>query len=334
MKHLTPLLLLVAVLFNGCGNTNAPIPKQQNQKAKLPTWYLNPPKDTLHYIYGVGSAHNRDGAVKAALVDMISKLGISIESTMQTKQESFGKYYAHSINKSEIKSKVSQIKINNYETLNAKRISYRQFIVLLKTDRSKFANGLKKEIDLKLAELEKRYKMILQSDRIQRYNTLKQIEKEAKELLFSIYILSELKKEINEKSYIQRVKKLQDAFSIEKSTLLFALHITHKQASIFAKHTANYLAKNGLHIGNAKRALHIYLDTSNTIADSAIGRIGIIKVNVKVYDGNTFVGGSNRVYKVRLNGSQESLYRRAAIEFSKDLEKEGLKEVLGINLGL
>ena len=327
------LIFTAALILGGCGGAHPAVSKQHT-KAALPAWYLNPPKDTAQYMYGVGSADDRDGAIKAALVDMVSKLGVSIESTMQTHQESFGKYYANSINQSDIKSKVSQIRINNYEVVDAKRISYRQFVVLVKTDKRKFAKGLKKEIDAKLAELEKRYKTALQSDRISRFNTLKQMAKEAKELLPNIYILSQLDGTFDEKSYLQRVQRLRDAFAKEKNALLFSLHITNKNASAFAKRVANYLTGHGLHVGNTKSALQLYIGAGDTVANSAIGKIGIVKVNVKVYDGKTFVGGSDRVYKVRLTGGKESLYRRAAEEFVQDLDKEGFKKVLGINLDL
>ena len=335
MKRFTLFLLFaLALVLGGCGGAKPAVPKQPSQKAALPAWYLNPPKDTPAIMYGVGSGEDRDGAIKAALVDMVSKLGVSIESTMQTKQESFGKYYAESINKSDIKSRVSQIKINNYEVADAKRISYRQFVVLVKTDKRKFAQGLKKEIDTKLSELEKRYKTALQSDRISRFNTLKQTAKEAKALLSNIYILAQLDPTLNEKSYLQRVQKLQDAFAKEKNTLLFSLHITNNKASVFAERIANYLTEQGLHVGDSAKALQIYISAADTVADSAIGKIGVVKVDVKVYDGKRYVGGSNRVYKVRLTGGKESLYRRAATEFVQDLEKEGFKKVLGINLDL
>ena len=150
----------------------------------------------------------------------------------------------------------------------------------------------------------------------------------------NIYILSQLDETFDEKSYLKRVERLRDAFEKEKNALLFGLHITNEQASAFAKRVANYLTKKGLHVGNAKRALHIYIGAHHSIANSAIGKIGVVKVDVKVYDGDTLVGGSNRVYKVRLTGGKESLYRRAAEEFVQDLEKEGFKEVLGINLDL
>lgn len=328
------VLFCTSLVLTGCNAANPPVVKQKENKTALPAWYLNPPKDDSSYIYGVGSANDRDGAIKAALVDMVSKLGVSIESTMQTKQESYGNYYVSSINKSDIKSKVSQINISYYEVVDAKRISYRQFVLLVKTDKRKFAKGLKKEIDTKLTELEKRYKTALKSDRISRFNTLKQIAKEARELLPNIYILSQLDETLDEKSYLQRVQRLKDAFEEEKNALLFELHITNEQASAFAKCVENYLTKKGLRVGNAQRALHIYISAHHSIANSAIGKIGVVKVDVKVYDGDTLVGGSNRVYKVRLTGTNESLYRRAAEEFVRDLDKEGFKEVLGINLAL
>ncbi len=329
---LTALFIALGLLVTGCGKKPAPAPHAKPKP--LPAWYLNPPKDDAHYLYGVGSAEDRDSALKAALVDMISKLGVSIESSMESSQETIGKFYANSVNKSNIKAQVSQIKINNYEVVKAERISYRQFVILVKTDKKELASGLKKEVDRKLQEMEKQFAQSKSYDRIKRYNTLKALSKEASALLPTIYIVAQLDPSFDEKSYTKRIERIRNAFEKEKNALVFNLHPTTSHAKEFTKRIADFLTQKGFRLENSKRALRIRIGVRDSIVRSSIGKIGVVKVDVKVYDGNKLVGGNTQEIKLRYNGSKEALYRRAAIEFTKELETQGLKSTLGIALAL
>jgi len=71
MKRTLPTALFIALglLVTGCGKKPAPAPHAKPKP--LPAWYLNTPKDDAHYLYGVGSAEDRDSALKAALVDIV-----------------------------------------------------------------------------------------------------------------------------------------------------------------------------------------------------------------------------------------------------------------------
>ena len=79
------------LFLNGCSGSQPTPSAQLSAKKELPSWYLNPPKDTITSIYGVAVGENRDDAIKLALTDMISKLGIKIESAYEsTTKEEYG----------------------------------------------------------------------------------------------------------------------------------------------------------------------------------------------------------------------------------------------------
>ncbi len=334
MRYILSTFLIAALfIFEGCGHTK-PSSTQHNKKRDLPHWYLHPPKDSKHYLYGIGSGIDRKSAVKTALIDMISKLSVSIESTMHIKEETYGEYFANSISQSDIKTHISSIQINNFEILKTALISYRQIAVLLRTDRYKLAKSIQMEIETQLSEFEHLYKRAKKADRISRYNTLKQIAAKAEKLLPYIYILSQLNASDSNSDFLQRVKKLQNGFQKEQSSLLFSLHTSNKEASKFAAYITAYLLKNGWHSDSSKDALTIRITTNDTTTHSPMGELCIIQVDIKVYDKGNLVGENTLIYKSYLNASKEDLYRRTAIKFSQELDTKGVQKVLGINLDL
>lgn len=326
MKYTLLLTLIVTFsLFAGCSAT------PNRRHPDIPAWYLHPPKDSPRYLYGVGSGEDRKSAIDSALADMISKLGISIQSTMRTKEESYGRYYANSISTSDIKTDIAKIKIDNYEIIDTRRISYDKYAVLLRTDKQKFAKRLQLEVESKLSTLENLSYTAMRNDPLSRYNTLKHIAKKADKLLSSIYILSQMDKKVDEKSYLTRVEKLQHLFDKEKSKMTFSLQRANKGAEEFAKYIAAYLTGNGLRIAESNETLKIAIETSMDQASSPIGKIDIVTLEIKIYEKNTLVGGSSRVYKVRHNDVKTYSYKRAAKEFAEELKNKGVK-ILGINL--
>ncbi|GFO77095.1 hypothetical protein BPLS_P5312 [Bathymodiolus platifrons methanotrophic gill symbiont] len=50
----------------------------------IPDWVNNPPSDSANFLYGSGVAINKKKAIKEALVDLSSKLGIHVQSKFQT----------------------------------------------------------------------------------------------------------------------------------------------------------------------------------------------------------------------------------------------------------
>ena len=78
------LFISIAVVFSGCGSSPTPKPKPK----VIPAWVSAPlPDDNEQYMYGLGVESDRDSAIKAALSDMVSKLGTTIESSYQSNQE-------------------------------------------------------------------------------------------------------------------------------------------------------------------------------------------------------------------------------------------------------
>jgi hypothetical protein len=320
-------LLLV---FGGCvGTSPAPAPVQA--KKAPPAWIDNPPQTDASYLYGVAIDENRDTAVKAALNNMVSKLGISIESSFQTTKELQYSFVKTEM-KNQIKSDVAKIKVNNYEVTGSERMSYREFAVMVRTDKQKFAAGLKAGLENKTQSIKTQLAAAKKDNVLGRYNTTKKMAAEANAMVTEIAILSQLDTTFATKTYMDFVDGVNKTYLNEKSKLNFRV-TGDGNAQEFVKKAKDALGKQSFNISNASNAntVNIKMSASTRITEGSM-KIAVIKLNVDVLNGSRQVGGNSLIYKQRFSGSTAGIYKNSSLHFEQDMEKEGLFKTLGINL--
>jgi len=323
------VLISTVFMFAGCGGSYAaPAPKPAPKV--LPAWINAPlPSDNDKVMYGMSVASDRDSAIKAALSDMISKLGTTIESTYESNEEVQGAFVSSNI-KNQIKSGVSKVKINNYKVIKSHKVSYREFAVMIETDKQKLVKGLKENLEVKKKSITQKYDSLKGRDALTRYNTKKELSKEASELLSEVLIISELDKSFNKKSNLDFISKKQKEFLSESKSLKFVVS-GNKNSAKFVDSIKNYLAQNGFNVTNSKnKAVQIKVKTTDRLS----GKIAVLNVNVSVYDKSQRIGGKTVIVKERYNGSKASAYKNASIHLEQDIKSQGINEVIGINLNI
>ena len=324
------LLSLVFLVFVGCGGT-APSPSQKEVAVKKhrPEWVDGVlPNDTQRYMYGLGIESDRQKAIKAALSDMVAKLGTTIEANYESNDVVINNSFSNSTVKNQIKTKISKIKINNYKVIKSYKVSYREFAVMVETDKLKFVNGLKDALEQRKRELEQKAKTLKGADILTRYNTKQELAKKAKDMVAEVLIISQLDAEFDKKKELDYIAKKEDEALQEAKRLKFYVHGTKKSAK-FVDKIKNYLAKKGYKVTNSKRgAVNVVL----SIKDYVRGGIAVLILDVKVLDKNNRIGGKSIVMKERYNGSKQSVYKNAAIHFEQDMNSMGIDELIGIHL--
>jgi hypothetical protein len=187
-------LISLALIFSGCGGSSSaavPPPKV------VPVWVTAPlPSDNKNFMYGMAVESDRELAIKAALSDMIAKLGTTIESSYESNEEVQGSYSTSTI-KNQIKSGISKIKINNYKVIKSDKISYREFAVMIETDKQKLLEGLIENLEAEKKSITQKSDSINNSDALTRYNTTKELSMKAGKLLSEVFIIAELDKSFN-----------------------------------------------------------------------------------------------------------------------------------------
>ena len=129
MKIFIAFIVAVSILvFSGCGGAT---PAPAKKTVPVPTWVSSIlPNDTTTTMYGMATAKNRQSAINAALTDMVSRLGTTVESSFESIEKEENSFSQLSM-KSIIKAEISKIKVNNYKVIKSHRISYREFAVMI-----------------------------------------------------------------------------------------------------------------------------------------------------------------------------------------------------------
>lgn len=324
----TLFVTLIISFFAGCGST--PVPPAKKEKV-IPAWVSAPVPDDGSSIYGVAMEEDRESAIRSALNDMVGKLGVSLESNYQSDQEVSG-YYNKSTVKSSIKADIAKIKINNYEVVKSQRISYREFAVMIKTDKQKFFRGIVEDLDFKKQSIQNRYNATADQDSLTKYNVKKTLANEAKGLVSSILIAYELDRTFNKSAYLNFVQNMEKNYESEKKKLNFYIY-GDKRSQNFVSKMKNYLATQGFNVSSAKKgnSVVIKVNTSDNISRSQI-QIAVLNLKVEVYNNSKRVGGKTLILKERYNGSIASVYKNAAIHLEQDINSRGINEVIGISL--
>ncbi|MDY0233672.1 MAG: LPP20 family lipoprotein [Sulfurimonas sp.] len=329
-RYIKTLVLLLSIsLLGGCMGASAPT--SPSKVEPLPAWINAPlPSDSAEFMYGMAIAQDRDAAIKAALSDMVSKLGTTIESSYESNEEVRGGFVNSSV-KNQIKSGVSKISINNYEVIKSHRVSYREFAVMVQSDKTKFIKGLKQSLEMQKKEISQKYDLLKSLDALSRYNAKKELSLRANELLSNILIISELDKNFDKKKNLDFIEVKQKEFLQEAKSLKFFVSGDAKSLK-FIDIIKNYLAQNGFNVVNSKDAIEIKAKTSENINRHASMQIAVITLDIGVYDKNRRIGGKSIILKERYSGSMESVYKNASIHLKQDIESQGINEVIGINL--
>lgn len=326
---LTLFITLFAIIFSGCGSAK-PTPAK---KAPTPKWITSVlPSDTATKMYGMGIEKNREMAINAALSDMVAKLGTSIESSYHTDQKvtnSYSTLEARYI----IKAEVSKIKVNNYKVIKSYKMSYREFAVMIETDKKKFSDGLKADLALKKKSISQEYKALVSRDILTQYNGKKMLSLEAQKLTPMILMISQLDTSFDKDSNLKFISNQQEAFLAQQKKLKFYVS-SDKKSHSFANKIKNYLAQHGFVVVNSSsNAVNIKLSTTENITKGNI-KIAVLTLNVGVYDKNERIGGKTIILKERYNSSLASVYKNAAVHLEQDIKTEGINSLIGINLDI
>ncbi|MBA1433217.1 MAG: LPP20 family lipoprotein [Epsilonproteobacteria bacterium] len=329
MRYLIQIATIFVLLltFVGCGGAK---PAPAKVKTPPPGWvYGVSPADTQEKMYGLGIGKNREAAIKAALNDMVSKLSVTLQSSFKSK-EKVENYYQTSTVTSNIEADIAKIKINNYKVIRSYKVNYKEFAVMIETDKQQFIRGLKDDLEQKYKNILQQLEHVNTENIIVRYNTKKVLSKEAEKLKSLIFIISELDPQFNKNKYLEFISNMRSVFLQEAQNLKFYVD-GDTNSKLFTEKIKNNLVKNHFNLVSArKNAIRISVKTEKRLSDSFV-KIITFTIHVSVYEGKNRIGGKVTVIKERYTDKRHA-YETAAIHFNQIIEKNGIKAILGIAL--
>ena len=327
------LLFCLLIIFSAC-SSNAPTPVY---KAKvLPSWYLNPPSNTSEYLYGIGEGKGLKQARTNALETMLSQLGVSISSSYQSKIQSRGVYYQH-LTKDvsySLKEEISKTHISNYRLMQSHQQAYNHFIVLVRSNKKDFIEGLSKTHTHEIQKVQTDLLNYKDANVMLRYHIYSQSLNTLKDLLPNTLMLSTLDKNFDDKPYLKTLSSVDKTFQDLKRSMTFSL-VSDSNSRAYRQEIQVALNKKGINLVNSarnnKNHLRISLHTSAQYTQTEGFNIAktVLLIEIKDFMNNIIAGN-----KIRLTG-QATQNRALALENSskklkKIISKTDISDILGL----
>ncbi len=324
---LTCISLLVACQSNQPirSNTIEPV------ISSLPNWVNNPPSDSENFLFGSGAASTKKQAIKEALVDLSSKLGIQVESQFQSSTKvTEAKYeWVEKNSESSIKTEVKALSISQYQIEEVYAATSMQTYVLLKTNKTLLYNAYKTELEQHLAHYKVAQVNFKQLGRYERYQNSCLEKLKLPDFNRKLSAAKTLNSQMALRDFQAYENKVTQQFRIAKRQLNFNIHSTDSTSKALSEPLSTALAKAELW-GRKSQSLTIKASSSARFNKASGFNIGRYLLDLKVYDGKSLIGGK----KINLKGaslqSKSGTLAPAIKKFTKLIKKEGLWSTLGL----
>jgi len=321
------ILLLLFSTFVGCG---VPTPTPKEVKTPPPSWvYGVPPADSKTKMYGIGIGRDRESAIKTALNSMVSRLSITLKSSFKSREKVEDSYHTSRVINN-IEANIAKIKINNYKVIRAYRVNYKEFAVMIESDKKRFIKGLEEDLQERYKDIFEQLRDVKKDTILVRYNREKILNKEAKKLQSSLFIISELDPYFDNRRYLDLILRVKSTFLEEKHNLKFYVE-GDDNSKIFVEKIKNNLVKKGFNLSESeKRGIRVVVKTEKRLSNIFV-KIITYTIHITVYDGRRQIGGQTTVIKERDTDSQHA-QDMAAIAFNESIKKRGITSVLGVEI--
>jgi hypothetical protein len=331
--------MLLAIFIAGCGSAQpAPLPHVEKP---LPSWYLNPPKGDNRYLYGVGEAATRNDAVKSALDDLISQLGISIGSSYRSStsvERGYREYYTQNI-QTGITGEVQRLHISRYEVVDAVRQRYDSYYALVRVEKSTLEQELRTRIEAVYKTVRDNDAQLAQSSVPRKYGLYAASLRALDGNRSAVSALTSLVGGDTGQTYFNMARKTRNAFAHFKSGLSVSIEAA-SGAKAFANVVRAAFAEKKITVVTVPPArgsdmLYVHLQ-ENTIYTQAYGfDIANVTLTTTVKERSGAIVGSNRL---TLTGhspqGREKAFENSAEKLKQVIEKEGVMKTIGVDMAL
>jgi len=331
MKTILTLFLTIFVLA-GCMSQKRVV---VNNK-ELPIWYENPMKSTNTTLYAVEQGDNKATAVNRALNEILARLSVSISSEFNTKTEvTRGSAETYNVSSSnEIKARINEIRISNYEIVNANDFGFERYLVQVKVDKRKLFLSLQNELEQKFT--------IIENEKIQaqNYNAIKKLNTYTKALESLDYInntlmvMNSLDSNFDNSLLLKKVVAVQNRYDLLLSKISFSIN-SNKDAKNLKSSISKGLSAKNYKVNNSlgKNHFNIYLSSNTSKAFSYGFNLArsAISITVKDYRGN--VVGSNKLNITGQSTQGKKIAKEnVAMKLNAILKTNGIAKTIGLDI--
>lgn len=328
------VLFLLTLFLQGCGSDKKSVfvPKKT-----LPEWYKSPPLSDDETLYAIGEGKTKEDAIANGLSMMISTLSVSLSSDFRAKTivQEGRTNSAEARYESDIKSSVKEIRISNYELLNADSLGFRKYAVLLRSKKGQLFESMLEETQQEFALLDEKER------RLQGENGLKKIAfyKEALSKLSTLpnrlIVMGVLNSFFESAPYLAKFQAYESAYEQTLRGLTFFVS-TSQNINNLQRVVEKGLSQEKITIaseGEANMHFHVHLDANIQEANSYGFSLARSEINVVTKDSNGVTVGTNRLSIIGQSSQGYAVAKQnLAIKLSEQIKKEGIAQVLGLNI--
>lgn len=142
-------IIIASLTLTACQSS----PKKAS-KPSTPSWFLNPPADTLQTLYAVGTGETQQQAVQDALAYLSAKLNVSVSSSTQIHKTVYDGAYTFretQLNK-QTTTEIKQVTINQFTQLKMQQLGYEKFVTLIQSDKNKLAKDYQNKLNQQIKQ--------------------------------------------------------------------------------------------------------------------------------------------------------------------------------------
>ncbi len=326
------ILSLGLVLFSGCSSTAPSIPKVK----QIPAWYNKHKPTTAKYIYAVASGTTKEEAILNALNEIVSQFSISIESNIETNTNTTSgknKSYSKEINKN-IKSKVAEVKINNYKLLNTYRMKYNEFLVQVEVDKFKLQEFLQNMLTINFKNLAIEEKSFKDENYLDKSSGYKKIYYDALSNISLINVISSIDDLFNDKKYHQIINKYKKNYLYFENNLNIYVKSNNNE-KLFTNRLKSLLTEKKIKIVESKIDKNVLTVTTeikeHSVKTNYINMI-VFTININLYANNQQIGNNTIEIKEYNKGKISRIRQKASERFLLELQELSIEDIFKIKL--
>ena len=321
------------LFLSGCGSQKRVVIAK---KTEVPSWYEYPPKTSNSELYSTGNGRDRQAAITDALTQMVSTLSVSVSSKFSAKTvvkegsvNSFSSLYTD-----ESTSEVKNIRISNYELLESQSLGFKNHIVLVRSNKKKLFDSMKKEIEQNIDIIEKERKNVANLNMMKHLSFYKKSKESLASLPTLLLVMNELNSTFDGSEYLSFAQKINTEYENLLATITFSIS-SNNQAKNLISPIAKGISAKKLTIANSsgKKHFNIMINSNIQRANSYGFTLARCAISITIKDSSGAVIGSN---KLNITGQSSQGFGVAkeniAIKLNALIEKEGIAKIIGLQI--
>ncbi len=324
---------IALLFFVGCGSQKRVVVAQ---KKVTPSWYEHPPKSSSTELYAVGNGRDKQSAITDALTQMVSTLSVSVSSKFSAKtvvregsvNSSSGVYTDES------SSEVKNIRISNYELLESQGLGFKKYVVLVKSNKKKLFDSMKKEIEQKFEIIEHERKSVEHFNMMKHLSFYKKSKESLSLLPNTLLVMSELNSAFDGTAYLSKAQAIKAEYENLLSSITFSINSNSEAKNLIAPIAKGISAKK-LKIADSSGKKHFDIMIKSDIqrASSYGFILARSAISITIKDSTGAVIGSN---KLNITGQSSQGYdiakENVALKLNALIAKDGIAKILGLEI--